>query len=108
MCISDWSSDVCSSDLASDLLVERLVPPDPLADGGIRVVEEVVDALAHPLVPEGGPKVAAVDGAGVGQRLLPPVDAAGARVALGAEMRVGVVGPQLVDRHAMQIGRAHV
>src|SRR3546814_12401974 len=118
MRISDWSSDVCSSDLplgaalvaalvdavlvvgphaglvddvvaggdhalaplavldASDLLVERLVPPDPLADGGIRVVEAVVDALAHPLVPEGGPKVAAVDGAGVGQRLLPPVGAA--------------------------------
>src|SRR3546814_20657289 len=112
MRISDWSSDVCSSDLplgaalvaalvdavlvvgphawlvddvvaggdhaldplavvdASDLLVERSVPPDPLSDCGVRVDEAVGCVLSHPCVPAGGPKVGRVGGGGCGEGAL--------------------------------------
>src|SRR3546814_8008659 len=93
MRISDWSSDVCSSDLADHL--ERLPP------AGVRreaVVEQVGDADAA-----GEPVVALVPSVGVGAD---PVLAA-------ADGHQPLAGPDLVlhgqaDMAGLQIGRAPV
>src|SRR3546814_1670099 len=45
MRISDWSSDVCSSDLRLDL--DRAGDVDLLAEGGIGSGDAVIDLLAH-------------------------------------------------------------
>ena len=51
-------------------------------------MKKIVNPLAHPFVAKRGPEITAVDGAGIGQRLLPAVNTAHGTVALGAEVDV--------------------
>src|SRR3546814_21078389 len=45
MRISDWSSDVCSSDLAADVHLEAHVERDVIVFGGDEAIETIVENL---------------------------------------------------------------
>src|SRR3546814_1910179 len=102
MRISDWSSDVCSSDLPEAATALRRRGHQHARSGAVPCLGARVDDRAHGRVPEDGRIQAAFGQSGVAAERDPIAVAERAR----GDLDHHICGPGIAQVH--QIGRAHV